>query len=48
MITGGEPESQDEPPLAEPDARSVQEICDQGRGVTFTWLDPVPARTAAL
>ena len=26
--------------LAEPTARSVQEICDQGRRVTFTWFDP--------
>ena len=26
--------------LAEPGARSVQEICDQGRRVTFTWFDP--------
>ena len=34
--------------LAEPEARSVQEICDQGRRVTFPWFIPVPARTAAL
>ena len=26
--------------LAEPAARSVQEICDRGRRVTFTWFDP--------
>ena len=26
--------------LAEPGARSVQEICDHGRRVTFTWFDP--------
>jgi hypothetical protein len=26
--------------LAEPGARSVQEICEQGRRVTFTWFDP--------
>jgi 8-oxo-dGTP pyrophosphatase MutT (NUDIX family) len=26
--------------LAEPGARSVQEVCDQGRRVTFTWFDP--------
>jgi NADH pyrophosphatase NudC (nudix superfamily) len=26
--------------LAEPGARSVQEICDRGRRVTFTWFDP--------
>jgi len=26
--------------LAEPEARSVQEICDHGRRVTFTWFDP--------
>ena len=26
--------------LAEPEARSVQEISDQGRRVTFTWFDP--------
>ena len=26
--------------LAEPEARSVQETCDQGRRVTFTWFDP--------
>jgi hypothetical protein len=26
--------------LAEPEVRSVQEICDQGRRVTFTWFDP--------
>jgi hypothetical protein len=26
--------------LAEPEARSVQESCEQGRRVTFTWFDP--------
>ena len=26
--------------LAEPEARSVQEISDRGRRVTFTWFDP--------
>jgi 8-oxo-dGTP pyrophosphatase MutT (NUDIX family) len=26
--------------LAEPGPRSVQETCDQGRRVTFTWFDP--------
>jgi hypothetical protein len=26
--------------LAEPEARSVQEICDSGRRVAFTWFDP--------
>jgi hypothetical protein len=26
--------------LAEPAARSVQQTCDQGRPVTFTWFDP--------
>jgi hypothetical protein len=26
--------------LAEPEARSVQEISEQGRPVTFTWFDP--------
>src|SRR5580692_12219279 len=26
--------------LAEPEARSVQEISDQGRRVTYTWFDP--------
>jgi NADH pyrophosphatase NudC (nudix superfamily) len=26
--------------LAEPEARSVQEVCDQVRRVTFTWFDP--------
>ncbi|MBV9451971.1 MAG: NUDIX domain-containing protein [Streptosporangiaceae bacterium] len=26
--------------LAEPGARSVQEICDRGRRVTLTWFDP--------
>jgi hypothetical protein len=26
--------------LAEPEARSVQETCDQDRQVTFTWFDP--------
>jgi hypothetical protein len=26
--------------LAEPEARSVQEIGDRGRRVTFTWFDP--------
>ena len=26
--------------LAEPEARLVQEICDHGRRVTFTWFDP--------
>ena len=26
--------------LAEPEARSVQEISDRGHRVTFTWFDP--------
>jgi hypothetical protein len=26
--------------LAEPEARSVQQISDRGRRVTFTWFDP--------
>ena len=26
--------------LAEPEARSVQEVWDRGRRVTFTWFDP--------
>ena len=26
--------------LAEPEARSVQQISDRGRPVTFTWFDP--------
>jgi 8-oxo-dGTP pyrophosphatase MutT (NUDIX family) len=26
--------------LAEPGARSVQETCEEGRRVTFTWFDP--------